>query len=100
MATTGKGQSRSDLLRELFQKDPAVSEKEAAQAWAAAGYDGTISPTSYYNAKKASKGGASATATAPRKPKTKAAKGPKAKSTSQPVVKARPDSNGEPAPSK
>jgi hypothetical protein len=44
MATTDKGQSRSDFLRDHFQKNAGVSEKEAAQAWAAAGYEGTISP--------------------------------------------------------
>jgi hypothetical protein len=99
MATTGKSQTRSDFLRELFQKNPGVSEKEARQAWAAAGNEGTISPSSYYTAKKASKGGGSATATAPQKPKAKS-KGPRAKSTSQPVVKARPESDGESAPSK
>jgi hypothetical protein len=100
MATTGKGQSRSDFLRELFQKNPGVSEKEAAEAWAAAGNEGTISPTSFYTAKKASKGGSGATAAAPEKPKPKSSNGPKAKKTSRPVVEARPDSNGASAPSK
>ena len=71
MATTGKGPTRSDFLRDLFQKNPGVSESEAAQAWAAAGNEGTISPSSYYAAKKASKGGAGATPAASEKPKAK-----------------------------
>jgi hypothetical protein len=99
MATTGKSQTRSEFLRDLFQKNPGVSEKEAAQAWTAAGNEGTISPSSYYTAKKVSKGGDSATAAAPRKTRARS-KGPRAKSTSQPVVEARPESDGESAPSK
>ena len=66
MATTGKGPTRSDFLRDLFQKNPGVSENEAAQAWAAAGNEGTISPSSFYTAKRASKGGAGDTACRPR----------------------------------
>ena len=78
MATTGKGPTRSEFLRDLFQKNPGVSESEAAQAWAAAGNEGTISPSSFYTAKKASKGGAGATPAAPEKPKAKSAsQGPK-----------------------
>jgi hypothetical protein len=65
MATTGKGQTRSDFLRELFEKNPAIKEAEVTEAWQKAGNEGTISPSSYYTAKKASKGGDSATATAP-----------------------------------
>ena len=99
MATTGKGQTRSDFLRDLFQKNPGVSEKEAAQAWQEAGNEGTISPTSYYTAKRASKGGSGATPAAPEKPKAKSAsKGPKAKPATQPTAEARPESNGETAP--
>jgi hypothetical protein len=90
MATTGKGQTRGEFLRDLFQKDPGVGEKEAAQAWAAAGNEGTISPSTFYTAKRASKGGADATAT----------KEPKAEKSSQTVVETRPESHGESAPSK
>ena len=71
MATTGKGATRSDFLRDLFQKNPGVSESEAAQAWAAAGNEGTISPTSFYTAKRESKGGTGDTPAAPEKPKAK-----------------------------
>ena len=100
MATTGKGPTRSDFLRDLFQKNPGVSESEAAQAWAAAGNEGTISPSSYYAAKKASKGGAGATPAAPEKPRAKSAsKGPKARPAAQPTAEARPESNGVTAPS-
>jgi hypothetical protein len=101
MATTGKGQTRSDFLRDLFQKSPGVSEKEAAQAWAAAGNEGTISSTSFYTAKLASKGGGSATTAASVKPKAKSAsKGPKARPATKPTVEARPESNEKSAPSK
>src|SRR4051812_16006199 len=99
MATTGKGQSRSEFLRGLLQKDPGVSEKEAAQAWAAAGYEGTISPSSFYAAKRASKGEDNASSAAPVKPKAKSARGPKAKPAARPTVEARPESDGETIPS-
>ena len=97
MATTGKAQPRSEFLQGLFQKNPGVSEKEAAQAWAAAGYEGTISPSSFYAAKRASKGEDSASPAATVKPKAKSAKGPKAKPATRPTVEARPAPNGEAA---
>ena len=101
MATTGKGQSRSEFLQGLFQKDPGVSEKEAAQAWAAAGYEGTISPSSFYAAKRASRGEDSATPAAPVKPKAKpVSRGPKSKPATQPTVEARPETDGLPAAAK
>ena len=83
MATTGKGPTRNEFLRDLFQRNPGVSESEAAQAWAAAGNEGTISPTSFYTAKRESKGGAGDNSAAPGKP----------------TAEARPKSNGETAPS-
>jgi hypothetical protein len=100
MATTGKSQSRSEFLQDLFQKNPGVNEKEAAQAWTAAGNEGKLSPSTFYTAKRVATGGASTTTTAPKKPKAKSAKSPKAKPASQPTVEARAESNGEPSPSK
>ena len=89
MATSGDGPTRSEFLQDLFQKNPDVNEKAAAQAWAAAGNEGTISPSSFYKAKKEFLGEAAPTA-APRRPKAKSAKGPKAKPASPPVVKDEP----------
>lgn len=101
MATTGKGQTRSEFLQDLFQKNPGVTEKEAAQAWKEAGNEGTISPSSFYSSKRASKGEDSATPAAPVKPKAKSVSGgPKSKPAAQPTVEARPESDRLPAAAK
>ena len=95
MATTGKGPTRSEFLRDLFQKNPGVSESEAAQAWAAAGNEGTISPTSFYTAKRESKGGAGDTPAAPGKPKAKSASSPVQRGD-RPLVPREPVRDGGP----
>jgi hypothetical protein len=101
MATAGKGQNKSAFLRELFEKNPALKEAEATEAWQKAGNEGEIGSSLYYNIKRESKGGSGATADAPEKPRAKSAsKGPKARPATQPTVKARPESDGESAPSK
>jgi hypothetical protein len=82
MASTGKGQTKTAFLAEQFQKNPKVSEKEAIDAWKAAGNEGTISPSSFYNAKVAfNKGGTGATAAPSPKVQTKVSKGSVPKTT-------------------
>src|SRR4051794_14752816 len=99
MATAGKGQNKSAFLRELFEKNPAIKEAEATEAWQKAGNEGEIGSSLYYNIKRESKGESGATATAPQKPKAKSAsKGPKAKEPTQPTVEAGSESNGPTAP--
>jgi hypothetical protein len=67
----------------------------------ATGHEGTISPSSFYAAKRASKGEASATPAAPVKPKAKSvSKGPKSRPATQPTVEVRAESDGLPAPAK
>ena len=101
MATAGKGQNKSAFLRDLFEKNPAVKEAEAIEAWQKAGNEGEIGGSLYYNVKRAIKGVTSATAAEAPKPRAKSAsKGPKGKRTSEPTVEARPESNGVAAPSK
>ena len=82
MATTGKSPTRTAFLQDLFQKTPEVSEKEAAGAWQAAGHEGTISPSSYYNVKKAVSSGAGA---ASERSKAKATRGRKPKRAGRPA---------------
>ncbi len=100
MATTGKSQKKSEFLRELFRSDPNASEKDAVAAWQKAGYEGTISSSSYFTAKKKSAGGSRAPATPAERIKPKSSStGPKAKRQSEPVQASSGASNGEsPAP--
>ena len=53
MATTGNTQTKSGFLLEFLQENPGANEAEAKEAWQDAGNDGTISSSSYYNAKAA-----------------------------------------------
>ena len=73
MAATGKTQSKSGFLLEFLQENPGATEAEAKEAWQEAGNEGTVSSSSFYNAKSAlAKNGSAAPAS---KSKAKA-KGP------------------------
>ena len=82
MASTGKRQSKTAFLMEQLQKNPNVTVKEAADAWKAAGNEGTIISSIFYYAKSVfNKRTAGATATPSQKSQTKASKGSKTKTT-------------------
>ena len=99
MATAGKGQNKSAFLRDLFEKNPAVKEAEATEAWQKAGNEGEIGGSLYYNVKRAIKGVASATAAEAPKPRARPVKAPKSRPASHPVDEARAELNGEAIPS-
>jgi hypothetical protein len=80
MASTGKRQSKTAFLMEQLQKNPNVTVKEAADAWKAAGNEGTIISSIFYYARSVfNKRTAGATASPSQKTKTKASKGSKSK---------------------
>lgn len=49
MATTPKAPTKTAFLRDLFLKNPKVTEEEANAAWQQAGNEGTISKNTLYN---------------------------------------------------
>src|SRR4051794_18833288 len=100
MATTGKTQNKSEFLQELLRSKPDASEMDAVAAWQQAGNEGTISPSSFYTAKRKLAEGSGAPAPAAEKTKPKSSsKGPKGKRTSKPVRASSGESNGKtPAP--
>jgi hypothetical protein len=53
MATTGKGQNKSTFLLDLLKRNPQTTFAQAEEAWKAAGNEGTVSSSSFYNAKTA-----------------------------------------------
>jgi hypothetical protein len=96
MATTGKNQKKSAFLRDLLRSNPNVSEKDAVAAWQRAGNEGTISPSTFYSAKRESAGGSGAPAPAAEKTKPQSSsKGPKGKRKSEPVQPSSLESNGQ-----
>ncbi len=95
MATTGAGPNKSAFLRELFQKNPALTLEGATEAWQKAGNEGEVSSSLFYNIKREATGGAGEGGAAPRKPKAKAAKGPKGRPVSQAAGETRPEGNSE-----
>jgi hypothetical protein len=81
MATTGKGQNKSAFLLDLLKRNPQTTFAQAEEAWKAAGNEGTVSSSSFYNAKTAlgkPANGAASTAGKGRPAAKAAAKSPKA----------------------
>ncbi|QDV37578.1 hypothetical protein [Tautonia plasticadhaerens] len=87
--TTEKRQSKAGFLRELFREDPGLTHAEANQAWSAAGYEGEIGESSFYNAKteynKQAAGGAGV-GTGPGRRGPKVGRGPATKRTTGPAA--------------
>jgi hypothetical protein len=79
MATTGKSQNKSAFLLDLLKRNPQTTFAQAEEAWKAAGNEGTVSSSSFYNAKTAlgkPANGASSTAGKGRPAAKAAAKSP------------------------
>jgi hypothetical protein len=61
MATTGSRPNKSSFLRELFQKNPALTLEGTTEAWQKAGNEGEFSSSLYDNIKREAMGGPLAT---------------------------------------
>ncbi len=94
------GPGRSAFVEDLLGREPEANLKAVNGAWASAGNEGTISPSIFYKVKRELGEAGGHTSPAPVKAGPKpVSRRPKAEPATRPTVEARPESNGEPAPS-